>query len=194
VDPSKPIKNLTEHARLSPAQMKTHKLAALFLMTCQGSVMLHAGQEFGRSKVIAPNKKPDTYPGFLDHNSYNKDDETNWINYDQLHMNQELVDYYAGLIAIRKKYACLRKTEGGKPAFLDTPDHMLVAFQVHQADGIRLLVVLNCHRGESFTLSLSSGPWHVLADAERASHEPFRQISSDTLTLDPCTGIILIRQ
>ncbi len=69
------IKNIT----LTPLQLKINKLAALFLFVSQGIVMIHSGQEFARSKVISPNTKvKDPNIGKLDHNSYEKDNETNY--------------------------------------------------------------------------------------------------------------------
>ena len=50
--------------------------------------MIHSGQEFARSKVIFNDVNVnDEEKGRLDHNSYNKDNETNYINYDYATMN-----------------------------------------------------------------------------------------------------------
>ena len=32
--------------------------------------------------------------GKIDHNSYDKDNETNWLNYDHADANAVLIDYY----------------------------------------------------------------------------------------------------
>ncbi len=55
--------------------------------------MIHAGQEYARSKVIAPTGLPDVAVGTIDHNSYDKDDETNYLNYAHADMKEELVQY-----------------------------------------------------------------------------------------------------
>ena len=46
----------------------------------------------------------------MDPNSYNKDNETNWVNWNELSQNQDLVNFYKALIQIRKEYPQLRKT------------------------------------------------------------------------------------
>ena len=53
------ITDVDAHAKLSPAQLKTNKLAAMALLTSQGGIMPHSGQEFARSKVIAKTDVPD---------------------------------------------------------------------------------------------------------------------------------------
>jgi pullulanase len=189
VDPGQPVKNLDTHTRLSDAQFKLNKLAALFLFTSQGIVMIHAGQEFGRSKVIAKSRKPGTYPGFIDHNSYNKDDETNWINYDHLHKNEELVHYYAGLISLRKRYKLLRRVKGSGPVFLDSPDPLLFRFRLSD-ENYDFMVFLNCHPELAFSSPLPEGMWEVLADADRAGIEPIRQVSNQ-IRISPRSGMIL---
>ena len=62
--------------------------------------MIHEGQEYARSKVIYADKNvKDTNKGKMDHNSYEKDNETNYLNYKHVELNNELYDYYGGLIA-----------------------------------------------------------------------------------------------
>jgi pullulanase len=189
VDPGQPVRNLDRHARLTDGQLKLNKLAALFLFTSQGMVMVHAGQEFGRSKVIAKSRKPDTYSGFIDHNSYNKDDETNWINYDDLHKNEELVQYYAGLISLRKRYPSFRRMKGSGPVFLESPDPLFFRFRLSEPND-DFLVLLNCHPGLTFSSALDPGTWDVLADAEQAGVEPVRPVSNQ-ISIGPRTGMIL---
>ncbi|MFC1568836.1 alpha-amylase family glycosyl hydrolase [bacterium] len=193
VDVNQPVKDLEKHAKLSENQLRLHKLAALFLMVSQGTVMMHAGQEFGRSKVIAKSKLPEIYAGFIDHNSYNKDDETNWINYEHMRLNQELVDYYAGLIAIRRKYPFLRHAQKGKLTFLTTSSNLMVAYRVTGSKEKSIMVLLNCHRQDAYAMQLPPGPWDVLADVQHAKPDPIRRLMTDTVTLGPSTGLILIQ-
>ena len=39
----------------------------------------------------------------MDPNPYNKDNETNWVNWDELKQNEDLVEFYKELIKIRKE-------------------------------------------------------------------------------------------
>ena len=192
VDPGQPVQDRDAHSRLTEAQLKLNKLAALFLFTSQGMVMMHAGQEFGRSKVIAKSRKPDTYPGFIDQNSYNKDDETNWINYDDLHKNEDLVRYYAGLIALRKQYRPFRKMKGSGPLFLESPDPLLFRFRLSDEKN-DILVLLNCHPEQTFPSDLPDGDWEILTDAHRAGIAPVREKVSNQVRIGPRSGMILKR-
>ena len=87
-----------------------NKLAAFILFTSQGIPLFHQGQEWGHSKIIAETKVPDLNVHKMDPNSYNKDNETNWVNWNELSQNQDLVNFYKALIQIRKEYPQLRKT------------------------------------------------------------------------------------
>ena len=188
-----PVKDLEMHARLSSEQMKIHKLAALILMTSQGPVMMHAGQEFGRSKVIAKVKLKDAAPGFIDVNSYNKDDETNWINYDHMKYNQELVDYYAGLIAIRRNFSCLRRADEGHFHFMETSLPMTFLYQIRQPGQSESLVMLNCHSDEIWSVKLPQGKWHVLVNEHKAWHQPLQPCLEETVNINPGTGMVVSR-
>ena len=61
------------------------------ILISSGIALLHAGQEFMRTKNGAEN-------------SYNLPDEINSIKWDLLSENNELSAYYRGLIAFRKRY------------------------------------------------------------------------------------------
>ena len=47
----------------------------------------------------------------IDHNTYDKDNEVNYINYNHAKMNQDLWDYYKGLIDLRKEFRSFRRAE-----------------------------------------------------------------------------------
>ena len=64
------------------------------LLTSQGPVMIAEGQEWARSKVIATTMVEDEKINKMDHNSYEKDNETNWLNWKHKEINSELVDFY----------------------------------------------------------------------------------------------------
>ena len=70
--------------------MRLNKLAAAIYMTCQGTLFFLSGEEFGRTK------------GGLD-NTYNMPISINKLDWELAHKNNDLVDYYKGLIALRKE-------------------------------------------------------------------------------------------
>ena len=67
------------------------KMASALVFLSNGMVFFQAGQEFLRTKNFAEN-------------SYNLSDEINSIKWNLLHENAELVNYFRGLIAFRKRF------------------------------------------------------------------------------------------
>jgi len=187
------IKNLKKHNTLSTEQLKLNKLAALFLFTSQGPIMIHEGQEYARSKVIAPTSAPDPDIGKIDHNSYNKDNETNWLNFALAEANQSLIDYYRGLIKFRKAHPVFRHAAPSDYQFFDTPDSLLVGFQLHGAES-QYLVYLNGSRTNTQKVTLPAGKWGVLVDGSRAGAESFRRIRINELDILPGNGMVLVKQ
>ncbi len=55
----------------------------------------------------------------IDHNTYNKDNETNYLNFKHAEINQELFSYYQGLIKLRKKHDAFRKASYDSFKFVD---------------------------------------------------------------------------
>jgi len=184
------ITNLEENAKLGPKELALHKLAALSLLVSQGPTMIAEGQEWGRSKVIAQTEVPDPDIGKIDHNSYNKDNETNWLNWDQKAMNTDLVTYYKGLIALRKNYSALRRSSPEDIRFLKTKGEFLFAFVLQPPDAETLTVVLNGDPKNSFEVQLPSGTWQILADDQAANIVNGPRLK-ESVRVEPTTGIIL---
>jgi pullulanase len=170
---------------LSPRALALNKLAALALMTSPGPVMIHEGQEFARAKVIAPTDSPDPDAGRPDHNSYNKDNDTNYLDYALRRVNAGLFDYYRGLIALRKRHPMLARGReegasahpGGDPAVTlcrigPVPD----GGGGSRARGTfnRYIVILNASPDRAAAVPLPAGPWAVLADAATV-HSPGKE-------------------
>ena len=192
---------LDRHAKLSPSQLALNKLAALFLFSAQGPVMIHAGQEYARSKVIARvTGVNDSDIGRIDRNSYNKDNATNYLNYVHAASNQALVDYYKGLIALRKAYPkAFGSASKQDVEFLETGNDFAIAFRIKNvSDGgasqpKSFVVVLNGQREQPLQFSLPAGAaaWKVLANNERVSPaKPLGSVSGK-VTVPQSAGLIL---
>lgn len=69
--------------------LAVNKLAAMIYFTCQGHLFFQAGEEFGRTK-------------FGDENSFRSAPEINMLSWSRTVRFRELLDYYKGLIALRK--------------------------------------------------------------------------------------------
>ncbi|RMF09724.1 MAG: DUF3459 domain-containing protein [Candidatus Neomarinimicrobiota bacterium] len=186
--PDQVIQDREANARLTPRWRHLNQLGALFLFTSQGMTFLHAGQEWGRSKVIAPTDVPDPDVGRIDHNSYNKDNETNWLNWQERDWNRELVDYYRGLIALRRAEPAFRRSEPEDFTFLDTGDRVALAYLLADT----YLVVLNGDTDAPLTLPLPDGTWETIVDS---TVHPETPVPADSpLTVPPTRGRILRRR
>jgi pullulanase/glycogen debranching enzyme len=191
------------HAKLSPRQLALNKLAAMFLLVSQGPVMLHEGQEFARSKIIAPSGSQDPRVGMIDHNSYDKDNATNYLNYKHRDINRELVAYYAGLIRLRNENPILSSAPKEAVEFIRTADDVQIAFRISglkAAAGMKtrlkrppgdMFVVLNGSPEKMAVLDLPEGTWEILADGEKVPARGAPVASKKTLQVPPTSGIVL---
>ncbi|PIZ62570.1 MAG: pullulanase [Candidatus Marinimicrobia bacterium CG_4_10_14_0_2_um_filter_48_9] len=182
-------------AELSRQQIQMQKLAAVALLTSQGPVMIHEGQTWGRAKVIASTPADDPHAGQLDHNSYNKDNETNWLNWNEASVNHELVDYYRGLIAIRSAIAPLRNATKGVRQFLPTGNDLSLAFMIPDENKkASVVVVLNGNTDQTAKIKLPEGKWLIVANEKRATLQGLGTASSESISVPAQSGQVLIRQ
>ena len=185
------IKDVDKNAKLTPEQLKLNKLAALFLFTSRGITMIHSGQEYARSKVIPTNiPEEDPHKGMIDHNSYDKDNETNYINYNHVKINNELFEYYKGLIELRKKYQSFRRAEYSDVTFFKYKDKPFVLGYSVKYKNEEFIVLFNADPQKTFDTDLPGGEWNVLADENQAGVQPIRTVHHK-LTLNSSTGMIL---
>ena len=156
--------------------------------------MIQEGAEFARTKVIPYNENiADTNKGRIDNNSYDKDNETNYINFRHAKINSELVDYYKGLIALRKKYAAFRRAKYNDVVFLNTKnDTFALGYHLNYKDE-HFLVLFNADRTKTESFNLPKGEWEILADKDNAGIEPFGNVS-DKVDILPSTGMVLKRK
>lgn len=185
------VKNPDKNVELSEYQMKLNKLAALFLLTSQGIVMIGEGQEFARSKVIFNQLGVhDNDKGKVDHNSYNKDNETNYINYKHARINKELVEYYKGLISLRKKHNAFRRADYNEIAFFDHPDDQFgLAYLVKHNDE-SFVVIFNADKNKELEFPLPHGNWEVMVDNNTAGTAALNNVNGK-IKLAPVTGAVL---
>jgi len=189
VDPAKIIKDANKNVKLTPNQMKLNKLGALFLFTSQGITMIHEGQEFARSKVVPLNiKVPDNDKGKIDHNSYNKDNETNYIIYEHAKINKELVDYYKGLISLRKTFAAFRHAEYENIIFSDHPKSKFGFSYILKHEKDEFIVLFNADPKQILEFTLPAGRYHVLVDKNSAGIKTIYEVQ-DMIKLETTSGM-----
>ncbi|MEO8231225.1 MAG: alpha-amylase family glycosyl hydrolase [Ignavibacteriota bacterium] len=184
------IKDVDKNAKLTSTQLKLNKLGALFLFTSRGMTMIHSGQEFARSKVIPLTNQNDPHRGMIDHNSYDKDNEVNYINYNHAKMNQDLWDYYKGLIELRKEFQSFRRAEYDEVKFMDVKDNdFALGYEVKHGDE-NFIVLLNAHPIIEVVFELPKGRWDVLVDSDTAGTKALSTVSG-TITIKSSTGFVL---
>ncbi|GJQ64780.1 MAG: pullulanase [Melioribacteraceae bacterium] len=185
------IKDVEKNAELNDYQLKLNKLGALFLFTSQGMTMIHSGQEFARSKVLPiDNDIKDEHKGMLDHNSYNKDNEVNYINFDHAEKNSDLFNYYAGLIDLREKYSAFRHAKYEAVKFIDFADEEFAFAYTVEHNGDTFYVAFNPETDKSLPLAIPEGNWELLVNGDNAGIESIKDVAGK-YELTPVSGVVL---
>lgn len=140
-----------------------NKLAAFIYFTCQGKLFLQAGEEFGRTKAG-------------EGNSYCSAPEVNMLQWSRTVEYGELVEYYKGLIRLRKKLPGLcDKSSLAAKRVTDRKIHGdgVVSFRVDnrsaddRADWDELFIIYNAS-SEDCEVAFPEGEWEILADGSDA--------------------------
>ena len=182
------INDPISHAKVDGDLLAMNKLGALYLFTSQGIVFMHQGQEWARSKVIANTDAPDEFEGQIDHNSYEKDNETNWLNWNEKGLNSDLVDYYKGLIQLRKKYPSLRKSNPEDFKFFDFGKQIAVGYIVKE----KMAIIMNGGKTDNVSTTLPIGNWRMIVDGDSVQLDSHK-IMSGEINIAPISGMVLVR-
>jgi pullulanase len=186
------IADVRKFNKLTPAELQTNKLGAFFLFTSKGPIMLAEGQEYARGKVIAPTKAADKNIGRIDHNSYNKDNASNWLNYDLMQDNRELVDFYRNLIKFRKDYSALRQSEKESYKFISGSNTLSLGYKLG-SDKQAMIVLYNCNPSEAAAFNLDEKDWKAGFWGESVQ-SIVRTDSAATVTIKPSSGCVLVKK
>lgn len=149
------------------------KMAAALIFLSQGIPFMQAGQEFLRSK------------GFV-HDSYNSPDSVNSLKWNDSTLHKDIVDYYKGLIAIRKRFSCFRMRTAEEIKSRISYEESGGGLAVHIDD---FVLVLN--PSERAIYCKIKGMAEVYANGEKASAMPL-YIAESMVEVNPCS-IMLIR-
>lgn len=164
------------------------KQAAAILMTAQGPVFIHSGQEMCRTKGGSEN-------------SYNASEKVNMIHWYWKIKFKDVFDYYRGMIALRKKHPAFRlsnRKEIEKRLRFDSdlPSPKSIAFTINsrgvpgeESNQIRVM-----HNGDVCPLEfyLPQGMWKVMVKDDQAGTETIEEVSR-TVTVAPGTSMVCIR-
>jgi pullulanase len=165
------------------AQLSQFSTSIAFLS--QGLPFMQAGQEFLRSK------NGDT-------NSYKSSDAINSLKWDTRKSNMATVNYYKGLIALRKAHPAFRMTTTEQVKsnlkFSNSPDGTIV-YTLNGAavkdKAATIVVIHNANVGEQSISLPKGGSWSVLVDNGKAGVSVIRKVTGDTLKVAGRTTVVL---
>lgn len=190
--------------------LSANKLAAFIYFTCQGNLFFQAGEEFGRTKQG-------------EDNSYCSSPELNMLRWQRTVEYGELVEYYKGLISLRKKLPglcdkspsaarrvmCGRIQGEGVVSFLVDnrdvrPSRWEELFIVYNASDLRQTVRLPEQERGDLEIEHKDYPegveetktavWEVLADGSRADCCRQAEITAEGIRVAPHSGMLLGRR
>jgi pullulanase len=165
------------------AQLSQFATSIAFLS--QGLPFMQAGQEFLRSK------NGDT-------NSYKSSDAINSLKWATRKANISTVNYYKGLIALRKAHPAFRMTTTEQVQsnlkFSTSPDGTIV-YTLNGAavkdKAATIVVIHNANVGEQSISLPKGGSWSVLVDNGKAGVSVIRKVSGDTIKVAGRTTVVL---
>lgn len=196
LDPDKIVQKFSDKeslTSLNEAEEGLARFSALCLFVSQGITMIHAGQEWARSKVIAENEAGDPKTGQIDRDTYNKDNATNWLNFDEIELNKELFSYYKGLIEMRLATPALRKANPEEIDFKVYKDPLHVTFSIDgksTSDKYDYFISLNANTAQSHEIILPDGYWEMIVNENEAGSKTIRTVEHSYI-LPPSSGVVL---
>ena len=176
------------------------KMGNLLALTAQGIAFLHGGQERGRTKPNV-NRSSNECVGAFVRNSYDSSDNINQLVWTLDADYQKLLDYTAGLIALRSSTPAFRMADAAKikeqAQLLTSSDRTLVfAYRLHNDDGDWIVAVNASGKKATVKSDLSLKKARVLADGNRAGTEPIAspegvRLAGKKIALEPLTATII---
>jgi pullulanase len=146
--------------------LRQNKLAAAIVLTSQGIPLFQAGEEMARTKKG-------------DENSFRSPDSVNQLDWERKTRFAGLVDYYRGLIELRRRWPCfrlrtadeirrrLRFLPGEKGLIVYTLDN-----SGGEAAGYAAFTVIFNGLSETRQVELPPGLWDILVNGEAAGTKP----------------------
>jgi pullulanase/glycogen debranching enzyme len=163
-----PSKNLLEND-----VVKAVLLANGIVFTSQGIPFFQAGDEFLRSK-------------YGDHNSYSSPDSINMIRWENTTLYRPVIEYYAGLIKLRKEHPAFRmdsKEDIEQHLEIVREDDNVVSFMLKgnaKSDPWRTLFIAYNADSKSVSLDLPQTAnllWYQVVNSQRAGIETLAEIT-----------------
>lgn len=153
--------------------IRMNKFGISMVLTAQGIPFIHAGSEFLRTKRTGdPGQDEEAI-----RNSYNQGDDVNKLDWERRVQHDDVVEYYKGLIALRKACYELRlptkATIESALTFLEgTGDAIAYTIADHSpGDDWGTVLVVHNPGHQATSITLPAGQWAQVVDADHAGTE-----------------------
>ena len=142
--------------KMDERTLSMNRLAAGIVMTCKGMPFFQAGEEFARTKQG-------------EGNSFKSSWQLNKIDWTRALEQEELVDYYRGLLALRRKFQAYGTCEPDcKKTFFR--ENQIAGYELEYPDGRAVCVFYNPWEKEALQ-KLPEGNWKLLCDGKRCAED-----------------------
>lgn len=174
--------------------LKMNKLIAAIILTSQGISFIHAGEEMARMKI-------DEY-GNLVENSYCSPDFVNKINWKRKEKYNDLLEYYKGLILLRKSYKSFRMDTSNQIKnniyFMrkgeDFNENNIVAYIINAemiGDSCKTIIVIFNGNDKNVSVKLPESEWDVIVDENKVNITKIRILKGDIIEIPSKCAYIL---
>lgn len=130
--------------------------------------------------------------GLIDHNSYEKDNETNWLDYEEINLNPSLHKAYKWLINFRLNSPALRKSNPASIRFIHSENAHHLAWIIsgtETRDRFDYLIGINAHDSFDFTLG-TEATWEVCWSDSPISENSASELSVNKHIVKPKSSFI----
>lgn len=176
--------------------IRMNKLVAAIILTSQGIAFIHAGEELARTK-----KEED---GTLVENSYCSSDLVNKIDWTRKAKYSDLLEYYRGLILIRKKFKSFRMessehirsnihfmTKGKEFNEDNVVAYSIDAFKLD--DSVNRIVVVYNGSSKKVDVRLPECGWSIIANEYRAGIDKLGRVDGNIIKVPEKCAYVLVR-
>jgi len=170
------------------SRLKMHRMADSMVLTSQGVSFFQSGQEFLRTKGG-------------DNNSSKSSDIINKIDWTMPAENIDTVNYFKGLILLRKSHPAFRMTSADMIKknlnFLVVPENVVAYEIAHNANmdtWANIVVAFNANK-KDITITLpKKGTWNIVVNGEKAGLETIKQSKGDSLVIPALSTVVVYNE
>jgi pullulanase len=167
--------------------MRAARLAQTIVFTSQGTPFMFAGEEIFRDKKGI-------------HNTYNKPDSVNAIDWTLKHKNAEQFNYYCELTKLRKAHPAFRMTTAEQIAkhivFDNTAEDNLISYSIKDnanGDSWKEIKLIFNGSNEVAEVKVKKGEWTIIAQDGQLKADGLNECKGGKLSVAPCSALILAR-